>query len=181
MKKIYRTLARAAKKEKIEDVKTHKILTLKPVPEFQEPEDKIATHVTVTDSGCWFWKGSKDKYGYGQIRVSGKLVRTHRFAYEVYYGPFDKSLHVCHTCDQPSCVNPDHLFLGSAKDNAADRATKGRNGFNSKRCSEQQKADILERLNSGKSRREVAEEFAVHERTIGRISVANQKRLPNTD
>ncbi len=179
LKALYKTLARPAKKSKPQPLEEINSLKLHVV---EEPEDKIMYHVDKQESGCWFWKGSKDKYGYGQIRVSGKLLKTHRFAYEVYYGLFDKKLHVCHHCDQPSCVNPDHLFLGTAKDNATDRAAKGRHGPTTHRLSSEQKLGIIKRLQEGKSRREVAAEFEVHERTVGRIKVAcDATRHPTMD
>lgn len=79
-------------------------------------------------SNCWIWQGAKDKNGYGQIRPNGstEMVKAHRASFYLRWGIVDNSKLVCHSCDNPSCVNPDHLFLGSPKDNAVDRDTKGR-------------------------------------------------------
>jgi hypothetical protein len=178
LKALYKTLSRPPKKSKPKTIKELETLKLHVV---LEPEDLIVQHVDKQDSGCWFWKGSKDKYGYGQIKVGGVLKRTHRFAYEVYYGEFDKKLHVCHHCDQPSCINPDHLFLGNAKDNATDRAAKGRQGSNTKRLSFEQREGIAQGLREGKSRHALAVEFDVHERTVGRVKARlNDTRHPTT-
>lgn len=77
--------------------------------------------------GCWLWTGATFKAtGYGQIRVNGTSVTAHRVAYQVANGPITVGLSVCHRCDVRLCCNPAHLFLGTAKDNAADMVQKGR-------------------------------------------------------
>lgn len=83
--------------------------------------------VTVTD-GCWLWTGSTNGSGYGEIRskeIGGKRY-AHRFSWELEFGPIPKGGEVCHSCDQPSCVNPEHLFLGSHHDNMLDAKAKNR-------------------------------------------------------
>lgn len=76
---------------------------------------------------CWLWKGSKHKEGYGRWRFAGKFISAHRYSFILHYGEIPSSVLVCHTCDNPPCCNPDHLFLGTKKDNADDRDRKGRN------------------------------------------------------
>lgn len=77
---------------------------------------------------CWLYHGSKAHFGYGVLFFGkeGREVRAHRFAWELLRGPIPAGLWVLHRCDVPSCVNPDHLFLGTAKDNTADMIRKGR-------------------------------------------------------
>jgi hypothetical protein len=79
-----------------------------------------------TDGMCWHWTAGRFSNGYGQFRVGKKKVRAHRYAYQITRGEIPSGMFVCHTCDQPLCVNPDHLFLGTAADNAHDRDRKGR-------------------------------------------------------
>ena len=77
---------------------------------------------------CWLWRGAlHDGYPYGTFNAGrGRIVRAHRFAYEMESGPIPKGLYVLHTCDEPRCVRPSHLWLGTQADNMHDRDRKGR-------------------------------------------------------
>jgi hypothetical protein len=77
---------------------------------------------------CWLWIGAFDKDGYGQMRDGIRKIqdRGHKFSYRLHFGVIPKNMCVCHKCDNPSCVNPNHLFLGTALDNQKDKMAKNR-------------------------------------------------------
>jgi hypothetical protein len=77
------------------------------------------------NSGCWLWLGGTDRLGYGKVNVQGHFL-AHRLAYAETHGDIPEGLLVLHKCDVPSCVNPDHLYIGDDQDNMNDMAARGR-------------------------------------------------------
>ena len=136
--------------------------------------DRVAAFTKVDADGCHIFTGSKDKCGYGRIGKDGKYVRVHREVWKKHHGQILNGMSVCHHCDKPSCVNPDHLFLGTHADNMRDRASKGR--YNNRKennpCAKLtslEVATIRKLLSEGYSRASLGREFGVSEGMIGHI------------
>lgn len=91
-------------------------------------EERFWRYVNKTPS-CWEWTGSKRRFGYGSIQECGKdgrYLQAHRLSYQMHVGPIPDGFFVMHKCDNPSCVNPDHLQIGTPRDNTQDMIAKGR-------------------------------------------------------
>lgn len=135
--------------------------------------------VRKTDS-CWIWVGGSNSYGYGNIWNSGRKVLASHVSWELHNGPIPEGLCVLHNCpggDNPICVNPAHLFLGTKAVNNSDRAQKGRNRDqrgeknSTSRLTAQQVIEIRRRIAAGEIQRNLATEYGVHYCTISDIKV----------
>lgn len=97
--------------------------------------DRFWRKTVYVHSGCCLWIGSASKHGYGTFGIgsrtdgSRRTVRTTRYAYEISFGPIPDGLYVLHKCDNPRCVNPDHLYLGDQKKNMQDMRERGRSNY----------------------------------------------------
>src|SRR5947208_683071 len=97
-----------------------------PFKRVKTTEERFHESYFKTSCGCWIWLGVAKHNGYGQIKVYKKYIRAHRLAYELFNGKIPLGSLICHTCDIPSCVNPEHLWLGTHVENALDMVKKGR-------------------------------------------------------
>ena len=130
-------------------------------------------NVTISTDGCWLWTSpSTAPGGYGTASFYGKKYRVTRMVYVVFHGAVHKNEMVCHRCDNPSCVNPEHLFLGTPADNVRDMVSKGRNRWprgtanGNSRLNKEKVLEIHDRRARGEVVRTIAEDFGVSQTTI---------------
>lgn len=125
--------------------------------------------------GCWLWMGAADNAGYGNYRVAGRSVKAHRVAYALEHGRVPAGLTVRHGCDQPGCVRPSHLSIGTQAENVRDRTLRNRhvpalgesNGHAVLTASAV--ADIRSRHARGENQASIARTYGVHRTVVGRI------------
>lgn len=139
-------------------------------------QQALAEKKIITASGCWEWTGGKS-HGYGQVRVhevwGSYPIYVHRASYLVHIGPIPDGQNVCHTCDNPRCFNPDHLFLGDQAANVSDMVMKGRQAIGKKngmaRLSEDDVAQIRALSAAGRKQFEIAKLFGLSEGHVSTI------------
>ena len=130
----------------------------------------LVDRVVVAESGCMEWTACRIKDGYGMMRVGPKMKLAHRVSYELSIAAIPDGLLVLHRCDNPPCINPDHLFIGTDQDNSNDKLNKGRSNFGQKngrnKLSPEQVLKIRKDTRIGSV---LAIEYGVRERTIWAI------------
>ena len=149
----------------------------------KKEQNLILNNIKLDSKGCWIWQKSFQTGGYGQLYCGGVKYLAHRLSYEIFKGeiPTDESYHgieCCHKCDNRKCVNPDHMFLGTHKENGKDAAKKGKMGPISKgslhgksKLMEYQILEIREKHSKGYSMKELSKEYKVAYTTIRMIIV----------
>lgn len=136
---------------------------------------RFAEKVRISD-GCWEWTGDKDVKGYGRFFLRGEVIRAHRVSQEIYAGPIPDGMYVLHRCDNPGCVNPAHLFLGTQTDNMLDMEAKGRGrhprgeGHLSSKLTE---VEVRKIISDGRSLSVIAKDYDVGKPLVWKI----KKRL----
>lgn len=101
---------------------------------------------TISDNGCWEFDGAKLPNGYGKIGRNNKTWLAHRYSYTIHVGEIPANMYVCHKCDNRKCINPDHLFLGTHKDNTQDMIQKNRHNFSGLRTNNFQEKATAKKL-----------------------------------
>jgi hypothetical protein len=128
----------------------------------------------LSPSGCWEWSGSYASNGrYGSLQWNGEPWSAHRAAYSVAKGPIPQGMSVCHRCDNTKCINPDHLFLGTQRENMRDAASKGRTARGEKCRSAITQATALEikgALQSGEPQAAIARRLGVKPKLVNHIA-----------
>ena len=141
-----------------------------------DPLEQLLRRVTFLPgpNGCWIWTGARNSTGYGTVQVAGKTRSTHWLSYHLFRGRVDPGLCICHACDTPACVNPDHLWLGTHRENMRDMTAKGRkrsvqlHGSRSPRSllNEDAAAIIRTAADAGHSVASIARAFQVSQATV---------------
>ena len=135
-------------------------------------------------SGCWHWLGAIDPSGYGITHLNRKKIGAHRMAWHLFRGEIPTGFFVCHTCDVPGCVNPEHLFLGTPADNTRDMKQKKRNRRGQQhplsKLTDEQVGRIKAMLAENKlSLSEMAREFGISPTAIWAIKIGrNWQHIP---
>lgn len=156
-------------------------------PAIERVLDKV---IPIPFSGCWIFMGATNHFGYGIAGTGGRgepVDRVHRIAYKYFKGEIPKGMFVCHTCDIPSCCNPDHLFLGTNQDNVNDMVKKKRNSKPPRnphivgsahpgaKLTEDQVLEIRDLYRKGITQKILAEQYGVARQSISKI--VNNKRF----
>ena len=128
-------------------------------------------HHDFDHSKCWEWIGASKGNGYGNFNIHGKYMPAQRASYLLFKpDSFNEALHVCHTCDNRYCVNPDHLFMGTRKENMEDMCSKGRGkGHHKLSVVEMHRQEVIQRYFSGFSKREIGQSMKIGLVTIDKI------------
>lgn len=140
-------------------------------------KDRFENGFLKQNDGCWVWIRHRDNWGYGQIWARNTMIRTHRISWILYRGEIPSNKLVLHHCDNPPCVNPDHLYIGTNQDNTNDKLLRGReakvrgekNG-NSK-LTENDVIKIREWLDCGESDVSISQMFCVNRSLIRYIRI----------
>lgn len=135
-------------------------------------EERFLSRFKKVKNGCWIWTAHSDKDGYGILPTSGAAIRAHRFSFEYFNKvKIKKGQVVCHHCDNPSCVNPDHLFVGTVKDNCQDMLSKDRDAMIGVRNNKAKLSnlDVIEIKLSKEGTTKLSKKYGVCNSTIKRI------------
>lgn len=134
---------------------------------------RLLARISVSPAGCFNWKLSGDRKGYGQTGMAGGTRYAHILSYETFRGPVPPGLYVLHKCDNPRCINPAHLFLGTQLDNMRDCISKGRHAWGEKvpnaRLKNSDVRQIAERYAAGEESTELAKSYGVRYAVIWKI------------
>jgi HNH endonuclease len=121
--------------------------------------------------GCWSWLGSRGPKGYGQLWSGGTFLRAHRVSWMLHVGPIPDGMWVLHHCDNPPCVRPGHLYLGTARENSADRERRKRHAHKVHRSlTWRQAEEIRDARRRGVPLKSLAEKYGVSKGTISQIT-----------
>ena len=132
----------------------------------------LLARVVADNNGCWLWQRFLNQDGYGRVGVGGTKHLVHRLSYELHVGPIPPNQIIRHTCDVPSCCNPEHLIPGSHADNSADRDSRGRAASHKGEDNGRAKltdTDVIHIRRDTRTHRAIAEEYGISRPAVGMI------------
>ena len=146
------------------------------VTEFKVVSDEDLLKATLfnrcrlSEGGCWEWRKTS-RAGYGLFYKGNRYYAAHRISYETFVGPIPEGLHILHSCDNPGCINPDHLRPGTVKENMADREARGRRDVKGEQIgtSKVDALDVLEIRASKLTLEKLGEKYGLSATHVGRI------------
>jgi hypothetical protein len=140
----------------------------------------LQNKVSISEKGCWLWSGARKTAGtrgfsYGWVTLDGKQQNAHRAVWALFFGDIPRGFYVCHKCDVPLCVNPDHLFLGTPSDNMQDMWNKNRHKRPDesnlhRKLSNEQVSQIVDLLSTGETQKLIANKYGVSQACISNIN-----------
>ena len=127
-----------------------------------------------TNGGCWLWTGAQNARGYGRVQVGGATLLAHRVSFVLHKGPLNRHAQVCHKCDTPACVNPDHLYAGTAADNMRDAMERGQlvvpHIGHIPALAPDRAAQIVAELRDGETQRAICRKYGIGKGTVHRVA-----------
>lgn len=144
-------------------------------------QSRILQHVSKAENGCWIWTGA-NRLNYGAIKVAGKVIGAHVASYMAFKGPLVDGKDVMHSCDVRSCVNPDHLSLGTRSENARDAGSKNRipGKAQGRTLTDDEIKTILDQYDHGQSKREIQKSFNLPPTTLTRLLIRHGREQPQS-
>jgi hypothetical protein len=135
--------------------------------------ERLLERVVFGATDCWHWCGSWNDFGYGRMSYEGKLQWAHRLSWRAFVGEIPAGLLVLHRCDNPGCINPDHLWLGTYGDNLRDAWAKGRHKGRTGECRllPEQQAEVAARNKAGERQVDLAAEFCCSQSLISSVAM----------
>lgn len=141
--------------------------------------DRLFGKTAIMDNGCWEFTGGRTAAGYGVLNCGGKVMLAHRLSFDLVVDDIPAGMFICHKCDNRACINPDHLFLGTAQDNSDDMYNKNRQPYRKGECgpkaflSEEQVIAIRLAVSQGATGPQLALKYKVTKQTI--YDIKNRK------
>lgn len=149
--------------------------------DLKDVRKRIINRIDISDSGCWDWTLKIRPNGYARTTYKKVSWYAHRLSYAAFKGEIPEGLDVCHSCDNRKCVNPEHLFAGTRKENMQDAVSKGRQAkgedLPQSKLSNDERWQVLEMIRAGFKYKAIAKLFNVTRYAINHIAIANGIRI----